>query len=167
MRKKNTLCSGQSAAAFYDSYCSMVYRVCLSFVRDPHTAADLMQDTFMRWLQTEAPPQGKKHEPAWLVMTAGNICRDYLRRQKRTRHEDITEAHSIAAADTSRRDSEILEAVRRLPDKYKTVIFLFYYEDMTTDEIAQFTDTRSSTVRSQLTRARELLRNELGDDFDG
>lgn len=156
----------ESVAAFYDKHCARVYRVCMSFVRDPHTAADLMQDTFMRWLECKSPPRGEKHEIAWLVMTAGNLCRDYLRRQKKFGSDDIAKAYDIAAEDNSRRDSELLEAVRRLPEKYRTAVYLFYYEDMTTEQIAQYTKQRNSTVRSQLTRARELLRRELGDDLN-
>lgn len=166
MRNEHTLRGRELAAAFYDKHCSMVYRVCMSFVRDPDTAADLMQDTFMRWLECKSPPRGEQHEIAWLVMTAGNLCRDHLRRQKRTRSEDISQAYGIAARDDSRRDSELLEAVRRLPEKYRTAVFLFYYEDMTAEQIAKHTKQRNSTVRSQLTRARELLRRELGDDPD-
>lgn len=167
MRNKNMLRSNRvSAAAFYDKHCARVYRVCMSFVRDPDTAADLMQDTFMRWLECKSPPEGEQHETAWLVMTAGNLCRDHLRRQKRIHHEDISQAHDIAAQDNSRRDSELLEAVRRLPEKYRTAVYLFYYEDMTAEQIAKYTKQRNSTVRSQLTRAREMLRRELGDDPD-
>lgn len=167
MRNKNKLRSNRvSAAAFYDRHCTRVYRVCMSFVRDPDTAADLMQDTFMRWLECKTPPEGEQHEIAWLVMTAGNLCRDWLRRQKRSRSEDISQAYGIAAQDNSRRDSELLEAVRRLPEKYRTAVYLFYYEDMTAEQIAKFTKQRNSTVRSQLTRAREMLRRELGDDPD-
>lgn len=158
--------SRESAAAFYDRHCARVYRVCLSFVRDPDTAADLMQDTFMRWLECKSPPRGDKHEIAWLVMTAGNLCRDYLRRQKRFSIEDISQAYDIVAEDNTRRNGELLEAVRRLPEKYRTAVYLFYYEDMTAEQIAQYTNQRNSTVRSQLTRAREMLRKELGDDID-
>ena len=170
MREKRKLRSGrydrQSAAAFYDKYCAAVYRVCMSFVRDPDTAADLMQDTFMRWLECKSPPEGEQHETAWLVMTAGNLCRDYLRRQKRFGGEDISKAYDMSAEDNSRRDGELLEAVRRLPEKYRTAVYLFYYEDMTAEQIAQYTKQRNSTVRSQLTRAREMLRRELGDDLN-
>lgn len=170
MRRKKTSSDKrdkQSAAAFYDKHCERVYRVCMSFVRDPHTAADLMQDTFMRWLECGTPPVGEQHETAWLVTTAGNICRDYLRRQKRSDSEDISEAYGLAAKDSSLRNGELLEIVRRLPEKYRTAVYLFYYEDMTAEQIARYTGQRSSTVRSQLTRAREMLRKELGDDLDG
>lgn len=170
MQNRTKLRSGrrdkQSAAAFYDKHCARVYRVCMSFVRDPDTAADLMQDTFMRWLECKSPPDGEQHEIAWLVMTAGNLCRDYLRRQKKFGSENISQAYGIAADDDSRRNSELLEAVRRLPEKYRTAVYLFYYEDMTAEQIAQYTGQRNSTVRSQLTRARDMLRKELGDDLD-
>lgn len=167
MRNKNMLRSSRdSAAVFYDKHCRRVYRVCMSFVADPDTAADLMQDTFMRWLECKSPPEGEQHEIAWLVMTAGNLCRDYLRRQKRMSSEDISQAYDIAAKDDPLRDSELLEAVRRLPEKYRTAVYLFYYEDMTAEQIAKYTKQRNSTVRSQLTRARDMLRRELGDDPD-
>ena len=86
--------------------------------------------------------------------------------RKRFGREDISSAYELTAPDTSHRDRELWSAVTDLPDKYKTVLFLYYYKDMTVEEIAKAAGIRRGTVRSQLSRARQLLRQALGGDFD-
>lgn len=158
--------SGEQIAAFYEKYSLTVYRVCYSFVKNEADASDIMQETFLKWLTCENPPEGEEHETGWLVVTAGNLCKNFLKRRSRVDFDGFAEYEKNGKTDTAHRQNEILDAVMRLPDKYKTVVFLFYYKDYSTDKIARITEQRKSTVRSQLKRAREMLRRELGDDFD-
>ena len=64
-------------------------------------------------------------------------------------------------------DSEIWQLVMELPPKYRDVIYLYYYEELTADEIAEVTKTRPSTVRSQLKRGREKLKGQLEQEGSG
>ena len=63
-------------------------------------------------------------------------------------------------------DSRLFEAVMRLPDKYRIVIHLFYYEDYTIAEIAQILKRREGTVKSQLNRGRKLLKTMLMEEWN-
>ena len=56
----------------------------------------------------------------------------------------------------------LIETVRQLPEKYRVVIHLFYYEEMSVEEIGRITCSRASTVRTRLTRARRMLKERLG-----
>ena len=156
--------SREQAAEFYEKYSLTVYRVCFSFVKNQADACDIMQETFLRWLNCKNPPKGEAHETGWLVMTAGNLCKDFLRRKKRISFDALDCEHEIASFDNTEQKNEVLSAVMALPDKYKTAVYLYYYEDYSTKEIAQMTHLKHSTVRSRLKRAREILRKELGDD---
>ena len=59
------------------------------------------------------------------------------------------------------KDSQLFEAVMQLPEKYRTVIHLFYYEELSVEEIGKITKSKASTVRTRLTRARRELKNLL------
>ena len=63
-------------------------------------------------------------------------------------------------------DSRLFEAVMRLPDKYRIVVHLFYYEDYTIAEIAQILKRREGTVKSQLNRGRKLLKTMLMEEWN-
>ena len=148
--------------AFYRKYYPMVYRVCFSYVKNEADALDMLQDTFMRWLETDNKPQGERHETAWLVVTAGNICRNHLKSFRISRREPIRDTDIVADCDP--KAFELLEAVLRLPDKYKTAVFLYYYEGFDTREIAELTKTKESTVRTHLKRARAGLKGLLSEE---
>ncbi|SDB29423.1 RNA polymerase sigma-70 factor, ECF subfamily [Ruminococcaceae bacterium FB2012] len=151
---------------FYQAHYTAVFRLCMSFMKNEQEAADAAEETFLRWLERSGDPGDGRYGEAWLIVTAGNYCRDLLRRRKRFGREDISSAYELTAPDTSHRDRELWSAVTDLPDKYKTVLFLYYYKDMTVEEIAKAAGIRRGTVRSQLSRARQLLRQALGGDFD-
>ena len=81
-------------------------------------------------------------------------------------------AREASEADTFRETSDgdqlLIETVRRLPEKYRAVIHLFYYEELSVEEIGRITDSKESTVRTRLTRARRALKSllkEEGGDF--
>lgn len=164
--------SREEAAAFYGLYADRVFKLCMSYLRNTQDAADAMQDTFLRWLEADAEkrPRDETHEIAWLAVTACNICRDRLRRIRRFPAEDISEHQDVGKEDSGFESAELFEAVAALPEKYKTVIYLFYYEDLTTEQIAEAAGMKRSTVTSLLTRARRLLRKSFdieGDDRNG
>ena len=104
------------------------------------------------------PP--RRHEKAWLIVTASNLCKDALRKWWR-RWEDIGQFEGIAAEE---RDCTVYEAILRLKPDYKTVVYMFYYEGYTTAEIAHYQRCREATVRSRLSRARKMLKSMLGGE---
>ena len=142
-----------------------VYRVCYSFLGSAADAEDATQATFMRLIDHPRAFEDEGHERAWLITVASNLCRDVLKSAARTRTvampEGVEYVDEHAMADQI---DETLEAVLRLPEKYKDVVYLHYYEGMPTDEIAQVVGSPPSTVRNRLRDARKLLRQMLGDD---
>lgn len=118
------------------------------------------------------------HERAWLIVCASNLCRDVLKSAAYARTAPLAEqdgGRELVADATSGigldpaaavlvQDNEVLEAVRALPEKYRDVVFLFYYEGMKTDDIARLVGAPPSTVRNRLRDARGLLRHALGGE---
>lgn len=147
----------------FERYSSTVYRVCYAYMKNPADTEDALQETFFRLIRSKPVFENEIHEKAWLIRTASNVCKNELRRWWRKR-ESIDD-HPELPDDRTPAVNEVLTAVLDLPDKYKTVVYLFYYEGYTGEEIAGMLKKPSSTVRNYLHEARNLLRERLGESF--
>jgi RNA polymerase sigma-70 factor (ECF subfamily) len=148
-------------AAIYERHSKTVYRVCYAYMKNPADTEDAVQETFFRLIRSQPKLENQEHEKAWLIRTASNICKNELK-QKRRKDTSLDEQTDLAAPETHQ-SSEIMEAVTALPEKYKTVIYLYYYEGYQTAEIAQILKKPYSTIRNHLREARLLLKERLGD----
>lgn len=175
-----------------EEYGDMLFK--LSFVRlqNIQDAEDVVQDVFYQYLKHLQDFQSPEHEKAWLLKTTVNACRKVWRSAWRRHQADVRPAQDgdealdgcgrgMAAGsydvapgmsepeETAVRREEstrLMEAVLSLPPRYRDVIHLFYYEDFSVKDIARITSRRESTVTSQLTRGRELLRKTLKGEYD-
>ncbi|MBR3342913.1 MAG: RNA polymerase sigma factor [Solobacterium sp.] len=141
-----------------------VYRVCYAYMKNPADTEDAVQDTFVQMIRKGPVFENEEHEKAWLIRTAENVCRNVLRYWWR-RHEDIDDHYDLQSPDHSEADS-LMQTVMALPDKYKTVVYLYYYEGYSSAEIAGMLGRPQSTIRNYMTEARRLLKERSGDDFD-
>lgn len=134
-----------------------LYRLCLMMLGQKMDAEDAVSETMLRYL-TRAPafPDETK-ERAWLFAVAANICRDMLRKRRKT---VPLEEMELAGYGSSPEDRAVLLALERLPEKYRTVLCLHYVEGYRTEEIAAMLGLRSSAVRKRLQYARQRLRLE-------
>ncbi len=135
-----------------------VWNVCLSFLKNPADVEDAVQDTFLRLAREDRAFESGEHVKAWLIHTAKNLCRDELRRHRR-RELPLDEARNAAAPAPE--IDETLAALRSLPEKYRTAIYLHYYEGLPVERISRLLDRRESTIRSDLRRGRAKLKELL------
>lgn len=140
------------------AYADMVYRLALAQTRNPSDADDIFQDVFLRYAEKAPAFQSEEHRKAWLLRVTVNRCRSHFRSGWLRR---IVPLEDATAAIPPPEVSPLDEALTRLPAKYRTVVHLFYYENCSTEQIAELTGQAASTVRSQLTRARNLLHDLL------
>lgn len=173
-----------------DKYSDMLFK--LSYVRLQNTqdAEDVVQEVFYQYLKNPPAFQSPEHERAWFLKVALNACRKVWRSAWK-RHQSPwqpleggevenlpmnqdcpeREPDSMACGPEERfvrreENRRLLESVMALPEKYRDVIHLFYYEELSVKEISQVTGRGESTVTSQLTRGRELLRKTLKEEYD-
>lgn len=151
-------------AEIYKRHSKTVYRVCFAYMKNPADTEDAVQDTFFQLIKSGPAFDSEEHEKAWLIRTASNICKNALRHWWRKR-EDIEDFRDLPGMETIQTD-DVFQTVMDLPAKYKTVIYLYYYEGYTGVEIAGILKKPQSTVRNYLHEARAILRERLGDDFD-
>ncbi|SHO48342.1 RNA polymerase sigma factor [Anaerocolumna xylanovorans] len=150
-------------AEIYSRHIRTVYRVCFAYMKNTADTEDAVQDTFVKMIRYSAAFESEEHEKAWLIRTASNVCKDILkawwrRRENLEDYEQLYGTEGIEVDDT-------LKVVMGLPDKYKTVVYLYYYEGYTSVEIAEILHKPQSTIRNYLHEARNVLREQLGSDF--
>lgn len=143
----------------YNRQVDTVYRVCYAFMKNRTDTEDLVQETFLRLLSTGKTFENERHERAWLIVTASNLCKDSLKKWWR-KNENIEDILDIAA-QTKQEDS-VLECILSLPEEYKDALYMYYYEGYSTAEIAGYMKCPEATVRSRLSRARKRLQTMIG-----
>lgn len=141
------------------TYADMVYRLAYAYMRNPADADDVFQDVFLKYAEKGPSFADEDHRKAWLIRVTVNRCRSHYRSNWWKRLVPLEEAHH--AAQPAPEDPLLEEALDKLPARYRTVIHLYYFENYDTHEIAALTGQRASTVRSQLTRARQMLKTLL------
>ena len=143
----------------YHRHVDMVYRLCFSYLKNRADTEDAVQSAFLKMIQTKKTFASIEHEKAWLIVVAGNICKSALKHWWRKR-SDIEE-YSFLAAPEEHEEQELFHAVLALPDRCKTVVYLYYYEGYSTEEIAVMLKRPVSTVRNQLSDARRAIKKKL------
>ena len=143
-----------------DRWGPAVYRLACAVTGSRSDADDVFQEVFLRYL-TRAPAfTSEDHRKAWLLRVAVNCANRFHTAPWRRRTEPLSEALSVPAPE----GEDLWEELRRLPERDRTVLHLYYYEDMTTEEIGQMLDRNPATVRSQLLRARAKLKKLLVEE---
>lgn len=150
--------------ALYEAYADMIYRLALVRTRNRTDAEDVLQDVFFRCLRRQPEFRDEEHQKAWLITAAIRSSNSLLGRADR-RHGAGAEPLEVLSTEDDT-DSTVYDAVMGLPEKYRTAVHLFYYEGYSVEEIGRMTDTKPSTVKSHLHRAREALRQVLKEDVE-
>ncbi|OUN21586.1 hypothetical protein B5G34_10890 [Flavonifractor sp. An82] len=136
-----------------EAYGAMVYRLALAQTHSGHDADDVFQEVFLRYLRSAPAFQEEEHRKAWLLRVTVNCCKKLHRSFWRRN----TVALSEAIPALSQEEGELLDLLEGLPEKYRAVLHLYYYEGYATGEIADILGRSPNTVRSQLARGRALL----------
>ena len=151
--------------ALFRTYGDMVYRLALVRTKSVADAEDVVQEVFLRCLKHNPVFQSAEHQKAWLIKVTVNCSKTLLGSAFR-RHSVPEDALGELASEDETTDSTVYDAVLKLPEKYRTAIHLYYYEDYSVREIATVMRTTESTVKSWLHRARGMLKEMLGGDYE-
>ena len=138
-----------------------VYRLAYAMARSRSDSDDIFQEVFLRFHRSAPAFATPEHERAWLLHVTTNCARSLLASPWRRRTVPLEDVYPY----TDPAASAVDDALARLPGKYRAVIHLFYYEGYQTEEIARILGRSPSTVRAQLTRARQKLRALLKEDI--
>ena len=145
--------------AVIEKYFNMIYKLALAETRDVHLAEDVTSDVFLKYMETKKSFESEEHIKACLLRVTINASRSVFSSSWFKKTVPLEE--TLEAAGIPEEESEVYLAVMKLPEKYRTVIHLFYYEDFSVLEIANILNSNQSTIKSQLLRARGLLKESL------
>lgn len=156
--------SPEEKKSLVGKYYDMIYKLAVSQTKDLQHAEDVTNDTFLKFIESGKHFESEEHIKAWLIRVAINRSKSVFLSAWYKKTVPLEENIPV---EMSVEESGVYSAVMKLPPKYRAVIHLFYYEDLSVAEIAESLGERASTVRSQLTRGRGMLREILkgAEDF--
>ena len=139
----------------------MLFRYALTMLGTSQDAEDAVQETLLTYWKKTPEFKDKDHEKAWLLTVVANRCKDLLRKQIRRSEVSMESVAEIADFEAEiPENSGILDALMQLPEKYKTVLYLYYVEEYKVEEIARIIGKTASAVKMRLKKGRELLGEE-------
>lgn len=145
------------------AYSDMVYRLAFARTGTKEDADEVYQEVFLRLLKKRPIFESREHCKAWLLRVTVNCSNTLLTSLWKRRTVALEEDLPFQEKESM----ELYREISRLPQKYRDVIHLFYYEELPIAEIANILCRRESTVRTQLTRARAMLREILEEEDYG
>lgn len=154
------------AEHYLDTYGNAILRLAYSYLHNMADAEEVLQDTLVQFIHTAPVFENEPHAKSWLMQVAANLSKNRIRSNRIRQAEDLDELQETLAGQESEDLSFVWEAVKSLPEKYREVIHLFYQEGYATGEIARILQRKESTVRSDLKRGRERLKEILQEVYD-
>ena len=149
----------ENKSEIIEKYFDMIYKLALAQTKDVHHAEDVTSDVFLKYMQSEKTFESEEHIKAWLLRVTINTSKSVFQNAWFRKTEPISE--TLAAAEVTEEESDVYLAVMALPQKYRAVLHLFYYEDFSVAQISEYLKINESTVKSQLSRGRNLLKESL------
>lgn len=149
----------------FEKYQNNLYAVAFNVCKNAEDAEDVVQDTFIQYYSFEKQFDNEQHIRAWLIRVAINKAKNANRtfwRKNKMSLEDYMETLTFETP----KSGELFEAAMSLPEKYRIVIHLFYYEDYTVREIARILRLTEGNIKVRLSRARSLLREKLQEEWE-
>jgi RNA polymerase sigma factor, sigma-70 family len=149
-----------------ERYSDTVRRLCMVHLKNYEDSEDIFQTVFLKYVLSSVSFESEEHEKAWFIRVTINACKDLLKnffRSHTVSLDEIIEQPALLPPE----NREVMEAVLSLPEKYRDVIYLHYYEEYTAPQISRILGKNVNTVYTLLNRSRQLLREKLGGDSDG
>ena len=149
---------------FFHKYYYVCFRVAFTMVKNQADAEDVAQEVLLRLLLYQPEFKNPEHEKAWMIRTAINLCKDLLKSKWNTSTvgmEMLPKTEEPCLQGVFMEGDDTLGAVLELPERYRNCLYLFYYEDYSIREIAGILELPENTVKTNLKRGREALRQKL------
>ena len=145
-----------------EQYLNMVYRIALNWFGSVHDAEDAAQEVMLRLWKNTSGFEGDAHLRHGLVRVTINVCKDLSRAPWRLHSVPLAQAPPQPCANEPEAQA-VVEEILRLPKKYRVPLYLYHYEGYSVREISALLKANPSTIRTRLSRARELLKHQLDE----
>ena len=149
-----------------DKYSDMVLRIAYTYLKNRADAEDIVQDVFLRIIDKKPSFNDESHEKSWLIRATINMCKNKVNMFWNKNKCSIDDVQEFAVSDKYNTDTSVFQALMALGEKYRVVVYMYYYEGYSTPEIADVIGKNETTIRSLLHRARNKLKDMLKEDYD-
>lgn len=147
-------------------YSDMVYRLAFARTGTTYNADEIYQEVFLRYIKKQPLFDSEEHRKAWFIRVTINCSKTFWASSWMKRTIPIDTYIDSSVPFETEEESDLHEQLQKLSPKYREVVHLFYYEELSIEEISQILDRKQSTVRTQLTRARVLLKDILDQEVN-
>ncbi len=163
--KKSLLRTNKEITETYERNADRVYKMAYLFMKNEQDANDIVQNVFIKYMNTDVYFNDSEHEKAWFITVTKNSCKDLLKSSWFTKSRGIEEIenHSVTE-NVNATNSELLELIKGLKTNYKIAVYLYYYEGYKVKEVAELMNSKESTVQTWLAKARQELECRLKED---
>lgn len=145
-----------------EEYADIVYRVALTRCKSIETAEDIFQEVFMRFSEKNPKFENEEHEKAWFIRVTINLTKNIKESAWNKKVVRLDENIIFSTKE----ENEVYGIVCNLPQNYRTVIYLLYYEGYKVNEISKIMNKPEGTIKTWLFRAREILKQEIEGGFE-
>ena len=145
-----------------EKYSDMVYRIALTRSGTIENAEDIFQEVFIKFSEKKPNFNNEEHEKAWFIRVTINLSKNINKSAWNRRVITLDESITFE----NKEETNVFSVVSELPQNYKTVIYLSYYEGYKVKEIAEIMNKREGTIKTWLYRAREILKQKLEGGFE-
>ena len=143
----------------YDTYSKMILNISYTYLKNTYSAQDILQEVILKILKKNIIFESEKQEKHWIIRVTINLRKDYLKSAWFRKNVELDENITYLPKE----EQNILSEVLKLPKKYKTVVYLYYYEEYSLNEISEILNIKVATVGTRLSRARKMLKDKLGE----
>ena len=157
--------SEQETVKAIERYADTVRRLCVIHLKNDADTEDIFQTVFLKYVLSSVSFENDEHEKAWFIRVTINACKDLLR--------SFFRGHTVSLAEVPEQPAElppdyrdVWDAVFSLPQNYRDVVYLHYFEDYTAPQISRILGKNVNTVYTLLTRSKRMLREKLGGEYD-
>lgn len=151
-----------SLEILFNRYRRSIFSAAYNICGNAEDANDIVQETFLAYWGTSAEFKDEEHLKAWLLRVAINKARNLKRTFWNRKIDLVDELPGAGGGELP--EEGILEEIFKLPEKYRVVIHLFYYEGYSVKEIAKIMEISEGSAKMRLSRGRNMLKNILGEE---
>ena len=157
--------SEQETIRAIERYSDTVQRLCMVHLKNDADTEDIFQTVFLKYVLSSVSFENDEHEKAWFIRVTINACKDLLK--------SFFRSHTVSLDNVMEQSAElppdyrdVWEAVFSLPQKYRDVVYLYYFEDYTAPQISRILGKNVNTIYTLLTRSKHMLKEKLGGVYE-
>lgn len=146
----------------FELYSDMVYKVAFGYAKNREDTDDIFQNVFLTYFKKKRNFDSEAHRKHWLIRVTINCAKDFL--SDKRNHIPIEEVSEGAFTYNDEPDNvDIKAAINKLDDTTRDIVYMFYYEDMSIQQIADTLEMNPNTVKTRLSRARTILAETISE----